>query len=285
MSELAQFLLNGVFLGAIYGLLAMPMSLVWTTTDVVDVATGGYAVAAGLVAAAVGFPLGVPAGILTATALGVLGGGIFLLFQAVKGGRDSILMVLGTFGFLLVIEAALLVSIGTAGQYLPQLGGVVRLGGVGVAVQNLINLAITVVVLAGLVLLLTRTTTGLSMRASAISVAASKLSGIAVRSHQFFTMVLGATIAGVAGVLAVMTIGLSYSSGFPLTVAAFSGAVVFGLKGPATAFAGGVCIGVAEAVSQGYLPSGWAAAVPSLIIVLVLAGGRLPQTAFAGSRP
>ena len=285
MIEFVQFGLNGVFLGAIYGLLAMALALTWTTTDVVDVSVGAYAMTAGIVAAAVGFPLGLLVGVGAAVALGCIGGLIFLSFQLVKGGRDQILLVLGSFGLLLVIESAVLTYFGTAGRFLPRIGGRIEIGAVSISVQNLINFAASLVVLGCLLFLLKRTMLGLSMRACAISEDASKLAGIAVRKNQYWAFVLGAGIAGIAGTLAVLTIGLSYSSAFTLTIAGFGGAVVLGLRGPATAFAGGMLIGVAETLSQGFLPSGWAPAIPSLIIVAVLATGKLQGTSFATARP
>ena len=44
MLELSEFLIRGALLGAIYGLLAYPVSLLFATTDSVDLAVGAYAV-------------------------------------------------------------------------------------------------------------------------------------------------------------------------------------------------------------------------------------------------
>ena len=123
------------------------------------------------------------------------------------------------------------------------------------------------------------------MRASAISDRAAMLVGVAVRRTQFLTFVFCAGIAGIAGVLAVLAIGMTYASTFIFTTVAFSGTVLLGRAGPLPAFWGAMLLGIVTAVGDAYLPNGWAAGVPSLLIILVLASGRMPATAFTGARP
>ena len=85
--------------------------------------------------------------------------------------------------------------------------------------------------------------------------------------------------------LAVLAIGMTYASTFIFTTVAFSGTVLLGRAGPLPAFWGAMLLGIVTAVSDAYLPNGWAAGVPSLLIILVLASGRMPATAFTGARP
>lgn len=285
MDLILEFIIAGIFLGAIYALIAVPMSVVWLTTDVIDVSTGAYAVTAGMVAAALGLPLGAAVGVMTAAALGLITGTLFVGFHALRPQKDAILIVLATFGFLIVIESAILTAAGTDSRFLPRIDGHWKLGTGVVPYQGAFNLAVSLVMMGGLAVVLKYTPVGLRMRACAISDRASELVGIAVRRTQLLTFVLGATSAGVAGVLAVMTVGLAYSSTFTFTTLAFSAAVVLGRKGPAAAFAGSLLLGVVEAMSQAYLPGGWAAAMPSALIVVVLASGRMPTAAFTGLRP
>ncbi|MDO8479680.1 MAG: branched-chain amino acid ABC transporter permease [Candidatus Rokubacteria bacterium] len=285
MDLILEFIIAGVFLGGIYALMAVPMSVVWLTTDVIDVSTGAYAVTAGMIAAMLGLPLGAVVGILAAAGLGLIVGTTFVGFHALRPQKDAILIVLATFGFLIVIESALLTVAGSDSRFLPRIEGSWKLGSGVIPYQGAFNLAVSLILMASLAVLLKYTPLGLQMRACAISDRAAGLVGIAVRRTQLFTFVVGATTAGVAGVLAVMTVGLAYFSTFAFTTIAFSAAVVLGRKGPAAAFAGSMLLGVVEAISQAYLPSGWAAAVPSALIVIVLASGRMPSAAFTGLRP
>lgn len=283
--QLLEFLANGIALGAIYALLAVPMSVVWVTTDVIDVSTGGYAVVAGMVAAVLGMPLGPIVGVLAALALGALAGSVFLGFHRIRKQRDAMLIVLATFALMLAIESGVLSTLGTDNRFLNPLPGSITLSGAVVTYQSLFNLGVSVVVMIGLAALLKLSPLGLQMRASAISDRAAMLVGVAVRRTQFLTFVFCAGIAGIAGVLAVLAIGMTYASTFIFTTVAFSGTVLLGRAGPLPAFWGAMLLGIVTAVSDAYLPNGWAAGVPSLLIILVLATGRMPATAFTGARP
>jgi branched-chain amino acid transport system permease protein len=285
MAQLLEFLANGLFLGAIYALLAVPMSVVWVTTDVIDVATGGYAVVAGMVAVAVGMPFGPLAGIAAALALGMIAGLVFLGFHALRAGRDAMLIVLATFALMMAIESLVLTVVGTDNRFLDPLPGSIHLGAAFLPYQGIFDLAAGVVIMIALTALLKWTPLGLRMRASAISHRAATLSGVAVRRTQLLTFMFCAGIAGVAGVLAAMAIGMTYASTFVFTTVAFSGAVLLGKSGPLSAFLGGLILGLATSMSDAYLPNGWAAAVPALLIILTLASGRMPATAFTGARP
>ncbi len=283
--QLLEFLANGIALGAIYALLAVPMSVVWVTTDVIDVSTGGYAVVAGMTAAVVGMPFGPFVGVGVALALGVITGMVFLGFHAIRKQRDAMLIVLATFAFMLAIESGVLALLGTDNRFLDPLRGSLHVSGAVVTYQSLFNLAISVIVMLALGALLKLTPLGLQMRASAVSDRAAMLVGVAVRRTQFLTFVFCAGIAGIAGVLAVLAIGMTYASTFIFTTVAFSGTVLLGRAGPLPAFWGAMLLGIVTAMSDAYLPNGWAAGVPSLLIILVLASGRMPATAFTGARP
>lgn len=285
MIQLLEFLANGIALGAIYALLAVPMSVVWVTTDVIDVSTGGYAVVAGMIAVIVGMPFGPIAGILGALALGAVAGGIFLCFHKLRRQRDTMLIVLATFALMLAIESGVLSTLGTDNRFLEPLPGTFMLSGAVVTYQAIFNLGVSIVVMLILAALLKFSKLGLQMRASAISDRAAMLVGVAVRRTQFLTFVFCAGITGIAGVLAALAIGITYASTFIFTTVAFSGTVLLGKAGPLPAFWGSMLLGVVTAVSDAYLPNGWAAGVPSLLIILVLASGRLPATAFTGARP
>jgi branched-chain amino acid transport system permease protein len=283
--QLLEFLANGIALGAIYALLAVPMSVVWVTTDVIDVSTGGYAVVAGMVAALVGLPWGPVIGIAAALALGALAGCVFLGFHALRKQRDAMLIVLATFALMLAIESGVLTWFGTDNRFLDPIPGSLTLSGAVVTHQSLFNLAVSVVAMGALAALLKLSPLGLQMRASAISDRAAMLVGVAVRRTQFLTFVFCAGMAGIAGVLAVLAIGMTYASTFIFTTIAFSGTVLLGRAGPLPAFWGAMLLGVVTSVSDAYLPNGWAAGVPSLLIILVLASGRMPAAAFTGARP
>lgn len=285
LMQLLELVVSGLALGAIYALLSLAMTVIWATTDVIDVSIGAQAALAGVIAASLAVPYGFAAGLLAGLATGALVGGTFAAFHARGQLKDPMPVVLATFGALIIAESAILTGVGTQGLHLANVPGIVMLGDAVMTVQSLINIAISVVLYLTLATLLKWTPMGLTMRACAVSDRAARLVGIPVRQTQFLTFVLGGLVAAAAGMLAGMTAGLNYSSPFGFTVAGLSGALLFGRKTSTAAFGGGLVIGVAETLGAGYLPSGWASGTSSLVILLVLATSRLPASAFSGGRP
>lgn len=275
MAEFATFLLAGLATGALYALLAMPMVLIWSTTDVLDLNVGGYCVISGMVAATVGGLSGILLGIGAAVAAGLVTALVFLAFHKLWDMREHMRIVLATFGLLFIVQAVLQSRIGTDNLYLDAVGEQIRFAGANVTTQGVVNLVIAAILLAALTGVLRFTSAGLRMRAAAQSPIPALLAGIQVRRTQFIAFLIGSGIAGVVGILAATTVGVSYSRGIQLTTFAFSAVIIFGIHGPARAFLGGIALGVAQALGAGYLPNGWSELVAPVVIVLVLTFGSL----------
>lgn len=91
-------------------------------------------------------------------------------------------------------------------------------------------------------------------------------------------------LAGAAGVLILYTTGADYSSALTLTIWGFGAAIIFGMNSPLRGFAGGLIIGMVQALCAGYLPGTWATAVPLIFIFVILSMGRMNQIAATGGR-
>ena len=74
------------------------------------------------------------------------------------------------------------------------------------------------------------------------------------------------------------------SGGRGVTIWGFGAAVLFGMTKPLRGFAGGIAIGIVQALSAGYLPGAWATVAPLGFIMIVLAAGRLNVAHVAGGR-
>lgn len=285
MLQVLEFAANGLALGAIYALVSMAITVIWATSDVLDISSGAQATLAGVAAAAVGMPWGPVAGVAAGILTGAAIAGVFQVFHLRGTLKDPVPIILSTFAVLIIIESAILTVVGPEGVKLTVVTGVVEIGGAIILISSLVAIACAAASLAVVALLLRFTPIGLNMRASAISEKSARLVGIAVRQTQTFAFLLGGVLVGIAGVVAAMLVGLSYSSPFSLTLAGLGGALLFGRKTPHAAFLGGMLIGLAETLGQAYLPSGWSAGTSSLVILLVLATSRNAAIAFSGARP
>lgn len=283
MSELAEYLLRGALLGVTYGLLAFPVSLLFVTTGSVDVALGAYAVLSVAVMYMVGGSTGVALAIGASVLASAVVGAISMRLNR-PGAVDHVIAVLGTFGLATFLESFILTLFGTSPMIRHSFATFWNVGGIRISPQMGINITVCIVILLVLFLVLQRTPFGRAMRASAVNPVGAALNGIPVRLIWFSTYLLGGLLAGVAGVLILFTTGADYSSAFTLTIWGFGAAIIFGMRSPLRGFAGGLVIGIVQALSSGYLPGAWATAMPLVFIFAILSMGRMNQIAATGGR-
>lgn len=281
---LAEYVLRGLLAGTVYGLLAMPMSLMFMTLGTVDFALGSYTLLAAAIAANVGGLAGIAYGVGGALVASALMAGVFVALRRL-GQHEAIAVALAGFGLSVAIGSIVLASWGASAFVREGVDGVVALAGIRLNVQALLNAGIGLALLAGLSFLLFRTPLGLSLRASAINAAGAELAGIAVLRTQSAMFIAGGLIAGIVGILILYSSGLDFTAGLALTLAGFAAAIVFGMTSPWRAFAGGLLIGVAEVLSAGYVSSAFAALVPQLVVLLALSLRAWRSGRFAGVRP
>lgn len=283
MFEFIEYLTRGALIGVTYGLLAFPVSLLFATTGSVDVALGAYAVLAAAVMYSIGGPLGLVAAIGTAVLASTIVGVISMRLNR-PGHIDHVIAVLGTFGLATFIESFILTVFGANPMIRQPFSTFWDIGGIRISPQIGINLVVCLAILSALLIVLQKTPYGRAMRASAANPVGAALNGIPVKQIWFSTYVLGGLLAGIAGVLILFTTGADYSTAFTLTIWGFGSAIIFGMHGALRGFAGGLVIGIVQALSAGYLPSGWATAMPFIFIFVILSMGRMNQIAATGGR-
>lgn len=274
MSEFAELVVRGLLLGVTYALLALPISLLFLTTEAVDVAVGGYAVLSAALAMLIPGVSGMAAGVAAAVLASAVVSMIAMRINR-PGSVNAITSVLATFGAASFVESFVLTAFGKDAMIRQPFLDYWSIAGMRVSPQAGINIAVGAVMLAATTALLYATPYGRSMRASAVNPIGAMLAGIPVHMVWSSTFLLGGLLAGISGILILYTTGIEFSSGLSLTTTSFGAAILFGLGGPLRAFGGGLTIGVAQALSAGYLPGAWASAAPLLIIFLILASGRL----------
>jgi len=283
--DLIEYLVRGVLLGSIYGLLAFPISLLHATNDSVDLSVGAYAVLAAAVAMLVKGPAGIALALAAAVFASLLVGLLAARVQSRRGVRaDPLVVVLATAGASMVLESFVLTVFGKDPMARQAFDQSWVWSGIHVNPQGLVNMVMALLLLALLYVWLYRSPWGRDMRACAASALAAALAGIPVRRIALMSYIVGGLLAGIAGVLLLYTTGLIYNAGLGLTLAGFGAAVLFGLQSPLRGFAGGVVIGIVQAVSAGYLPTGWAGGMPMLFTLLVLVTGRANVAGVAGGR-
>lgn len=278
-----EYVVRGLLNGAVYALLALPMSLLFATAATVDFAVGAYALLAAAVATSIAGPLGLVAGLLSAFAASAI---MALVFAGLRrSDEESIRVALASFGLSVAIASIVLIVWGTRAFVRPTFASVLQIGGLRINPQGLINVAVSVSLVVLLYWLLRRTNLGRMMRAAAANPAGAELSGIPVLGVQCTTILAGGLLGGTAGLLILHSSGLDFTASLGLTFIGFAAAIIFGITSPVRSLLGGLAMGVIEALSSGYTSGMVSSMVPSLFMLIVLMSGQLGANRFSGDRP
>ncbi|HEY4068438.1 MAG TPA: branched-chain amino acid ABC transporter permease [Burkholderiaceae bacterium] len=278
-----EYLIRGLLNGAVYGLLALPMSLLFATAGTIDFAIGAYALIAAAVATTVAGPIGLLAGLAAALVASAAMAFIFALLK--RSGEEGIRVALASFGLSVALSSIVLMVWGTQPFVRATFSTMLEIGGLRLNPQGLINLLISAAFVALLYLLLRHTNLGRMMRAAAANPAGASLAGIPVLGVQCGTILAGGLLGGVAGLLILHSAGLDFTASLSLTFTGFAAAIIFGIQSPLRSLLGGLTMGMIEAMSAGYTSGMVTSMVPSLFVLMVLVAGQLGASRFVGDRP
>lgn len=278
-----EYIFRGLLNGTVYALLALPMTLMFTTAATVDFAIGAYALLAAAVGTAIPGVFGIAAGMGSAVAASAVMAVIYVLLK--RENKDGIRVALASFGLSLAISSIVLIVWGTKPFVRQTFTTMFEFGALRVNPQGLINVAVAIGLVATTWLVLQRTQLGRMMRAAAVNAPGAELAAIPVIGVQCGTLLAGGLLGGIAGLLILHSSGMDFTASLGLTFIGFAAAIIFGIQSPLRCLGGGLAIGVIEALSAGYTSGMITSMVPSLFMLIVLLTGQLGAGRYSGDRP
>lgn len=265
MADLLSAILRGMTFGSVYGLLAVGLVLTFKTSGVFNLAYGAQA----FLTAAVYFDTRIrhhwpiPFALLLAVVIVAPLTGFVLdrvLFRYLRTASSTARLVT-VLGLLVAIPQAVDLWFGSADASATGVvpGGLTvynPLHGVFLYRDDIATIAITVVIVVGLVFLFRSTALGLRMRAVVESSRMTELAGVNAELVSTSSWMLASFIAGLSGVLIAPALSQVNNIYFtPLVVAAISAAVLASLSSIPIAFVGGLGLGVLQQILSIYLPT------------------------------
>jgi branched-chain amino acid transport system permease protein len=289
MSFFLQELVNGITTGALYSLVALGFSMVYGVLKLLNFAHGDLYMIGAYVgffviqwfggAADIGIPVPLLLAIMFLLAAGVSGGlGVAIERFAYRPLRDAprIAPLITAIGISFFLENAVLLLFGA--QYriynTPEfisLSSGIRIGSVTIDTVQIMVLVLSAALMAGLQLLVNRTTWGKQVRAVAADREAAEMLGINVNFTISMTFFLGSALAGVAGVMGGLLFNqVTNTIGFIVGLKAFTAAVVGGIGSLPGAMLGGLLIGLAESFTIGYISSTYSNLLVFALLIIVM---------------
>jgi branched-chain amino acid transport system permease protein len=271
MTELVAYLVSGIALGSSFALIGSGFVVVHRVTRVVNFAQGSIAVVGGMASASM-LSGRLPHGLGELTAVLICGAvGLLIGLLAVgRRGTPPLLSLIITLGASMLTSAAIIWLWGQDPVSPPGLSGTVTIVGATVERQRLLVLVATLVAFAALALFFSRSYVGKALTASASNPFAARMVGIDVRRMGLLAFGLAGVLGGLAGVLIAPTNAVSFYSDLPLALSGFAAAVFGGLTSPLRTLVGGLGLGVAGALTAGYLNGSYQTEVALALMLLIM---------------
>ena len=272
--ELLQYLLSGVTVGAVYALVALGFTLIYNASDVVNFAQGEFVMLGGMITffswqAGVPLPLAAILAIAAAATVGALLNK--LAIEPARGAPVASLIVI-TIGASIFLRGGAQLVFDKQLHRFPSFSGddPINILGATILPQSLWVIAGAVAIFVLLWLFFARTLTGKAVLATADSRIAASLVGINPNSMMTLSFAVSAAIGALAGVLVTPITLTRYDLGVAIGLKGFAAAMLGGMGIPAGALAGGLLLGLIEALMAGYVSSAYKDAVAFVIILAVL---------------
>jgi len=275
LTLIAQTFVNGLFLGGVYSLVAIGLTVIFGVMRVVNLSHGSLMML-GMYGTYWIFTLiridPYLSTIVTIPLLFILGVAIQKIFINPVLGAPEENQLLLTLGIMIIIDnlASFLwtpnnrsVNVGYSGTHF-------KIGGIIISIPNLLTFVIAILIAGTIYLFLKKTDLGKGLRAASEDLEGAYAVGIDVKRMYLIAFGIGSACAGAAGSLVTPFFYISPFIGFVFVITAFI-IVVFGGMGSFTgALFGGLIIGIAESFGAIFMPGSLKQVSVYVIFIIIL---------------
>jgi branched-chain amino acid transport system permease protein len=254
-----QIVVNGLYLGVQYALIALGLTLIFSLMNVLNFAHGQMYVLGGFITYTVYGKLQFPffvallASALTLFLVGALIERIFFRPVLSRSLREESSMLLAA-GIAFLLDSIILLLFGEKQRGVPKIvNGIFEWGNVIIPKDRVLIAILAVFMIAGFMLFMQYTKSGRAMRALAQDKVAAQLMGVNIKNYGMLGFALGAMLAGVVGGLLVSITGVNSGIGGPISIKAFLMVMIGGAGVISGAIIGGFILGMLESFGLAYL--------------------------------
>jgi branched-chain amino acid transport system permease protein len=275
VEEFAQYVFSGLTNGAIYAVIAIGFSMLFSATELINFAHGEFVMLGALGLVTLWGELHLPlllAIVMTVGGVAMAG----LLFERIAIRTVSkphpIVLVIITVGASIFLRGAAMIIWGKDARSVPPFSDhpPLDLAGAKLLPQSIWILVIAVLLAVGLFYFYRKTLTGKAMQATAINKRGAWLSGIPSEKMVLLAFVMSTGLGATAGVIIAPITMCGYDMGTLLGLKGFCAAMLGGIGSLWGSLAGGFLLGLLEALGVGYISSAAKDAVAFVLLLLIL---------------
>ena len=273
MQDFLQTVIGGLSIGSIYALVAMGFSIVYRTMGLVNFAHGGVVMVGAYIAStffltvSLPFVLAMVVAVVLTAAIGLVIEGVLRPLET----KDVDLMLIGTIGFGIVLQALVIIIWGATGRAVPTpvFPHPVTVAGIVVRPYDLVIIGVAAVAAAGMWHFLRATKAGAAMQAVAMDPEAATAVGIRVGRSNAIAFGIGAGLAALAGGMAGPVLYVSPALSGVIGIKGFAAAILGGFGNVPGAILGGLLFGLVDAFSASWF-HGFADVVVYLVFAIIV---------------
>ena len=271
-------IIAGLLLGGFYAAVSVGISISFGMLDVVNIAHPGFIILGAYIAYIVNSVFGVDP-ILVALGLSplffLLGWALYRIYYLCfeKRGQESLRGLAFFFGILFIIEVALILTFGVDYRTVQSAYAetTLRWGELDFPLRLVVPFAVSLMMVGGIQLLLTRTFFGRAVLAVAQDPLALRLMGVDPIRIKTLAFALSIATAGVAGSFLIVIQPVEPSIGREYIGLAFAVCVLGGMGSLPGTLIGAFVLGLAESFTATFFGPSWAPAVSFGLLLLALA--------------
>jgi branched-chain amino acid transport system permease protein len=270
-------IIQGVLVGGLYAMFAAGLALIFGVMRLVNIAHGDLIVLAAYIALLATESMGInplTALVIVAPVMAAIGYALQRGLLNRTLGDDLLPPLLVTFGLSIIIQNGLLELFTADSRRLAagdiEVASFPLIDGVSIGVLPLLQFAAAVAVIGGLQVLFYRTALGRAFRATSDDPAVAQLMGLDNRHVFALAMAMSLAVVGVAGVLLAIRTNFDPAIGPARLIFGFEAVIIGGLGSMWGTFAGGIILGVAQAIGA-HINPGWQVLAGHLAFLVILA--------------
>jgi len=269
-----KVLIYGIINSVIFALMASGFALVYSISGIPNFAHGAMYVIAAYFTWLLLTNLGLPYLLAIILGVGIVGliGALMYRFLLIRVRGMALSEIIGSFAIGLgILELVRFAGLKMLAYHLPPyIAGMVEIAGVPVDLHRIAIVGIALVVFVGLWLFTHYSKLGLSLRGIAQDERTAMLLGIDSDRAALVVMVLGSSVAGLAGVVLVPLGTIAVEAGYEVLIYALAICILGGLGNWVGALVGSFVIGFAQIITVNFIGSQWQIVVALLAIIIIL---------------
>ncbi|MEB3103937.1 branched-chain amino acid ABC transporter permease [Ferviditalea candida] len=272
--QLMQFVITGLTIGSIYGLIAIGFVAVYNVTGVLNFAHGEFAMVGALTSISLihaGLPLflSIP---LAIAITAFLGGMIEKTTLSPVRNASVVTLIIITLGLSIIIRGLGYILWGAYPLSMDPFSNnePIHIWGAVLIPQSMWVFATMIVLLGGLYVFFEKTVFGAALKACVVNRKAAELMGINTKSLSTFSFIMSAAIGAVAGIVITPITSATYDMGLFLGLKGVVAMVLGGMNSLTGAVLGGLVLGLLETFAGGYVSTAYSDAISFAILILLL---------------